>query len=106
MEKMVRELREYDKNVQFEIGQRIQKMRLKRNMKSIELATELGITKNQMSRIENGRANCTVPQLFIMAQIFNCSTDYLILGREDMQRDEITFVQKEAITKLLEAFSK
>lgn len=103
---MVRELREYDKNVQFEIGQRIQKMRLKRNMKSIELATELGITKNQMSRIENGRANCTVPQLFIMAQIFNCSTDYLILGREDMQRDEITFVQKEAITKLLEAFSK
>lgn len=103
---MVRELREYDKNVKFEIGQRIQKMRLKRNMKSIELATELGITKNQMSRIENGRANCTVPQLFIMAQIFNCSTDYLILGREDMQRDEITFVQKEAITKLLEAFSK
>ena len=103
---MVRELREYDKNVQFEIGQRIQKMRFKRNMKSIELATELGITKNQMSRIENGRANCTVPQLFIMAQIFNCSTDYLISGREDMQRDEITFVQKEAITKLLEAFSK
>lgn len=51
---MVRELREYDKNVKFEIGQRIQKMRLKRNMKSIELATELGITKNQMSRIENG----------------------------------------------------
>ena len=64
---MNKEIREYDKDVQFEIGQRIQKMRLKNNMKSIELAVELGITKNQMSRIENGRANCTIPQLFIMS---------------------------------------
>ena len=55
---MSKEIREYDKNVQFEIGQRIQEMRLDKNMKSIELATELGITRNQMSRIENGRANC------------------------------------------------
>lgn len=46
------EIREYDKNVQFEIGQRIQKMRIKEGLKSIDLATELGITKNQMSRIE------------------------------------------------------
>ena len=37
MEKMNKEIREYDKDVQFEIGQRIQKMRLKNNMKSIEL---------------------------------------------------------------------
>lgn len=57
---MNKEIREYDKNVQFEIGQRIQEMRLDKNMKSIELATELGITRNQMSRIENGRANCTI----------------------------------------------
>ena len=39
---MNKEIREYDKNVQFEIGQRIQEMRLDKNMKSIELATELG----------------------------------------------------------------
>ena len=44
---MNKEIREYDKNVQFEIGQRIQEMRLDKNMKSIELATELGITRNQ-----------------------------------------------------------
>lgn len=49
---MSKEIREYDKNVQFEIGQRIQEMRLDKNMRSIELATELGITRNQMSRIE------------------------------------------------------
>ena len=45
---MNKEIREYDKNVQFEIGQRIQEMRLDKNMKSIELATELGITRNQL----------------------------------------------------------
>lgn len=55
MDDMNKEIREYDKNVQFEIGQRIQEMRLDKNMKSIELATELGITRNQMSRIENGK---------------------------------------------------
>ena len=30
------EIREYDKNVQFEIGQRIQKMRIKEGLKSID----------------------------------------------------------------------
>ena len=87
---MNKEIREYDKDVQFEIGQRIQKMRLKNNMKSIELAVELGITKNQMSRIENGRANCTIPQLFIM------------FGRIDKQENTLSLAQREAILKLLE----
>lgn len=99
---MNKEIREYDKDVQFEIGQRIQKMRLKNNMKSIELAVELGITKNQMSRIENGRANCTIPQLFIMLQIFDCSSDYLMFGRKDKQENTLSLAQREAILKLLE----
>ena len=99
---MNKEIREYDKDVQFEIGQRIQKMRLKNNMKSIELAVELGITKNQMSRIENGRANCTIPQLFIMSQIFDCSSDYIMFGRKDKQENTLSLAQREAILKLLE----
>ena len=63
---MNKEIREYDKNVQFEIGAENTGMRLDKNMKSTELATELGITRNQMLRIENGRANCTISQLFIL----------------------------------------
>lgn len=103
---MNKEIREYDKNVQFEIGQRIQKMRIKEGLKSIDLATELGITKNQMSRIENGRANCTIQQLYIMSQIFEHSMDYIISGRKNNQVNEITNEQKDAITRLLSTFGK
>ena len=97
---MNKEIREYDKNVQFEIGQRIQEMRLDKNMKSIELATELGITRNQMSRIENGRANCTIPQLYIIAQILNCSVDYLFFKRDIQYSVE----QINAINELIKVF--
>lgn len=100
MDDMNKEIREYDKNVQFEIGQRIQEMRLDKNMKSIELATELGITKNQMSRIENGRANCTIPQLYIIAQILNCSVDYLFFKRDTQYSVE----QINAINELIKVF--
>ncbi|RHV34567.1 XRE family transcriptional regulator [Coprococcus sp. OM04-5BH] len=106
MDDMNKEIREYDKNVQFEIGQRIQEMRLDKNMKSIELATELGITRNQMSRIENGRANCTIQQLYIMSQIFEHSMDYIISGKRGRQENKITFAQREAIDKMLRAFDK
>ena len=49
------EIREYDKNVQFEIGQRIQKMRIKEGLKSIDLATELGqFTRNYTQTTKRG----------------------------------------------------
>ena len=100
MDNMNKEIREYDKNVQFEIGQRIQEMRLDKKMKSIELATELGITRNQMSRIENGRANCTVSQLFTIAQVLDCSVDFLLFGR----KEQYSKIQIEAIKELIRVF--
>ena len=103
---MNKEIREYDKNVQFEIGQRIQEMRLNKNMKSIELATELGITRNQMSRIENGRANCTISQLFILLQILGGSADYILFGKKYEHEIKITKEQKEVLINLINAFNE
>ena len=103
---MSKEIREYDKNVQFEIGQRIQEMRLDKNMKSIELATELGITRNQMSRIENGRANCTISQLFILLQILGGSADYILFGKKYEHEIKITKEQKEVLINLINAFNE
>lgn len=106
MDNMNKEIREYDKNVQFEIGQRIQEMRLDKNMKSIELATELGITRNQMSRIENGRANCTISQLFILLQILGDSADYILFGKKYEREIKITKEQKEVLINLINAFNE
>lgn len=59
-----------------------------------------------MSRIENGRANCTIQQLYIMSQIFEHSMDYIISGKKGRQENKITFAQREAIDKMLRAFDK
>ena len=50
---------EYNSDVQFQIGQRIQKLRIDKKIAAVDLAAVLDIQSNQMSRIENGRANCT-----------------------------------------------
>ena len=53
-------------------------------MKAIEFASYLGIAKNQMSGIESVKANCTIPQLYCIAQILDCSADFLLFGEEHM----------------------
>ncbi len=78
------DVNEYDENVQFEIGQRIQKLRISRGIAGIDLAAYLNIGKNQLSRIENGRANCTIQQIYILAQVLSCSADYLLFGNKAM----------------------
>ena len=75
---MIQEIKEYDSDTCLEIGIRIQDIRESRHMKAIELASYLGIGKNQMSRIESGKANCTIPQ------ILDCSADFLLFGEEHM----------------------
>ena len=77
---MIQEIKEYDSDTCLEIGIRIQDIRESRHMKAIELASYLGIGKNQMSRIESGKANCTIPQLYCIAQILDCSADFLLFG--------------------------
>lgn len=64
------EIREFDKNVQWEIGQRIQEARFAKGIAGVEVVAYLGIGKNQMSRIETGKANFIILQLYVLAQLF------------------------------------
>ncbi len=96
------DVQEYNSDIQFQIGQRIQNLRIAKGIAAIDLAVELGIGKNQMSRIENGRANCTLPQLFILIQILGCSADYLLYGKEPLT---ISQEQADSIRNLLQSFA-
>lgn len=75
---MIQEIKEYDSDTCLEIGIRIQDIRESRHMKAIELASYLGIGKNQMSRIESGKQivqyhNCIVlHKSWIALLIFCC----------------------------------
>lgn len=82
--RVIQEIKEYDSDTCSKIGIRIQDIRESRHMKAIELASYLGIGKNQMSRIESGKSNCTIPQLYCIAQILDCSADFLLFGEEHM----------------------
>lgn len=48
---MIQEIKEYNSDICYEIGKRIQDMRNKRKIKAVELACYLNIGKNQMSRM-------------------------------------------------------
>lgn len=96
------EIREYDQSIRFQIGQRIQRKRLEKKFTAVDVAEYLNIQSNQLSRIENGRANCTIEQMYILAQLLECSVDYLMFGKEvkPPYNDE----QIAAINYMLSAF--
>lgn len=94
---------EYNSEVRFKIGQRIQKLRIDKKIAAVDLAIMLKISSNQMSRIENGRANCTIPQLYVISQILGCSVDYLLFGKKSLT---ISVEQEASIKGLIDAFSK
>ena len=86
------------------IGQRIQEMRIKREMSGADIAAYLDITTNQVSRIENGRAKCTLEHLFALTQILDCSADYLLFGIEPSSK--YTKAQMACIDALISSFEK
>lgn len=97
----VKEEYEYNDEVKFSIGQRIQEMRMKKGLDSVVVADYIGVGRNQLSRIENGRANCTVPQLFVLAQMLDCSVDYLMFGKKEVH---LSKEQEQLVLALVKSF--
>lgn len=108
--KMINEsIREYSNQVALEIGQRIQKLRMENGVTAVDMSELLGITSNQLSRIENGRTKCKLEHIFALAQMFSCSSDYLLFGKSE-SRDcddfvQITREQWEAVRRMVSAFN-
>ncbi|MDE6640254.1 MAG: helix-turn-helix domain-containing protein [Acetatifactor sp.] len=96
------EFQEYDNDIKFQLGQRIQKKRLERKLSAVDVAEYLNIQANQISRIENGKANCTIPQMYVLAQLLDCSVDYLLFGKQ--LQSALNEEQKAAINSMLLAF--
>jgi transcriptional regulator with XRE-family HTH domain len=95
---------EYNEKTSWEIGKRIQEVRISKGLAGVDVAACLGIGKNQLSRIENGRANCTISQLFVLSQILECSTDYILFGNK--MRQSYNAEQMQAISAIISAFCK
>ena len=98
------DIKEYDEEVSCNIGLRIQNARIEKGLSGVDLAEYLGIKKNQMSRIENGRANCTLKQMYVIAQMLECSVDYLMFGKQNKQV-KYTEEQMHAVKMMQKAFN-
>ena len=66
-----------------QLGQRIQKIRLQKRIKSIDMAVQVDISKNHYSRIEYGQTICSAKVLHKIAQNLKVSADYLLYGCEE-----------------------
>lgn len=80
---MVKEIKEIDTNVVLTMGERIREARVSKNLQSKEMAIILDMSKDNYSRIENGRQLCTTKNLYKIAQVLDVSLDYLLFCAEE-----------------------
>lgn len=65
------------------IGKRIAKIRKAHGMTQETLADKLSVTPKHISHTERGTSNFSISNLIEFCNLFGCSLDYLILGKEN-----------------------
>ena len=62
-------------------GERIRQLRIKNKLTQEKAANALNIDQSYYGRIETGKKGCSVDLFIQLAELFDVSLDYLILGR-------------------------
>ena len=62
------------------LGERVKSLRQERNISQVKLKDKLSMSLDMISSIEMGRKKPSLETLVKLADVLNCSTDYL-LGR-------------------------
>ena len=65
-----------------QLAPQIKKLRTGQNLSQDDLAEKLYVSRQSISKYENGEATPDVEKLVQMAEIFEVSLDFLILGKE------------------------
>ncbi len=63
-------------------GERLKELRCSKKMTQVELAELLGVTKTQISDLENAKTTTSFEKLVFLCEYFEVSADYL-LGLSD-----------------------
>ena len=62
-------------------GERIRQLRIKNGLTQEKTANALNIDQSYYGRVETGKKGCSVDLFIQLANLFDVSLDYLILGR-------------------------
>ncbi|HFU4122316.1 TPA: helix-turn-helix domain-containing protein [Streptococcus suis] len=65
-----------------QLAQQIRVLRTTNNLSQDELAEKLYISRQAVSKWENGEATSDIDKLVQLAEIFGVSLDYMVLGKE------------------------
>lgn len=85
----------------YEIGERLAVMRGKCELSQEEAASKMGISRNALSKYENGIIKMSAEVVIKFANIYGTSADYLLSGIKNEAHTEID----EDIMVMLEGYS-
>ncbi len=80
-------------------AEKIKYLRKEKGLSQAELATALNIGRSCLSMLEIGKNEPTASNLFLLAEFFGCSVDYL-LGRETLD-ESLAFLPSASIGEQL-----
>lgn len=87
-------------NIRKAIGQSIGRARQNAGLTQEDVAERLGIGPEAVSRLERGVGSITAERLVVLAEMFGCRSDQLLLGVSSRQDD-----QAAAISQLLDGLA-
>ncbi len=90
------------------LGKKIKELRTKSKFTQSELANLLGVTKSSVASYENDSRQLSFSVLIKIAQIFNVSTDYLLLNKpeKNISIASLNEEQTEIIKSLIKTFTE
>jgi transcriptional regulator with XRE-family HTH domain len=110
----MKEIAVFTDEVMRNMGKRIQIERRNKGIKAIDFADIIGIGKDQLSRIENGKVPCKIEYLFVISQVLEVPVDYIMFGKQEdeIDNDVISVLstmsagQKEKLRKIITILSE
>ena len=90
------------------LNERIRQLRKARGLSQVELAGQLGITKQCVSNWENDNILPSIEMLMRLAEYFRVSTDYMLGfdNKKTIDVSELTDVQIEHVKLIIADISK
>ena len=64
-----------------ETGQRIKHLRKAEELTQEQMAEQVGVSARQVRAFESGQSGAAIDVLIILAELFDTSLDYLVLGK-------------------------
>ncbi|MBQ9865399.1 MAG: helix-turn-helix transcriptional regulator [Lachnospiraceae bacterium] len=86
----------FTESIQYEIGQRIKKIRLAQGATQAQFSEKVYITPNFLSEIENGKKGLSCETLYNICETQSLSSDYLLFGDTSDEKPPAEYIMEIA----------